>query len=175
MRLPDIVGVKLTGKRQPGITATDIVLAITEFLRKEITDAQFVLLGEYHGSRRISELTRAIVPIAHAAGCRTLALEVGPITAEVLTESLFLLMMGMAAGNFLSFLSLTALADTGIDLSAFAAGVEYAGMPRIIYPAVKPYNAIVANLVVLVLGLIVSLYPALKAARFTPVKAMAQH
>ncbi|WP_417702730.1 Fe/S-dependent 2-methylisocitrate dehydratase AcnD [Pseudomonas sp.] len=35
MRLPDIVGVELTGKRQPGITATDIVLAITEFLRKE--------------------------------------------------------------------------------------------------------------------------------------------
>ncbi|MDP2560782.1 Fe/S-dependent 2-methylisocitrate dehydratase AcnD [Psychrobium sp. 1_MG-2023] len=35
MRLPDIVGVKLTGKRQPGITATDIVLAITEFLRQE--------------------------------------------------------------------------------------------------------------------------------------------
>ncbi|MDR5815393.1 Fe/S-dependent 2-methylisocitrate dehydratase AcnD [Caballeronia sp. LZ033] len=35
MRLPDIVGVELTGKRQPGITATDIVLALTEFLRKE--------------------------------------------------------------------------------------------------------------------------------------------
>ena len=35
MRLPDIVGVKLTGKRQAGITATDIVLAITEFLRNE--------------------------------------------------------------------------------------------------------------------------------------------
>ncbi len=35
MRLPDIVGVKLTGKRNPGITATDIVLAITEFLRNQ--------------------------------------------------------------------------------------------------------------------------------------------
>ena len=35
MRLPDIVGVELVGKRQPGITATDIVLAITEFLRSE--------------------------------------------------------------------------------------------------------------------------------------------
>ncbi|MBO2648057.1 Fe/S-dependent 2-methylisocitrate dehydratase AcnD [Shewanella algae] len=35
MRLPDIVGVKLTGKAAPGITATDIVLALTEFLRKE--------------------------------------------------------------------------------------------------------------------------------------------
>ena len=34
MRLPDIVGVELTGKPQPGITATDVVLALTEFLRK---------------------------------------------------------------------------------------------------------------------------------------------
>ena len=35
MRLPDIIGVELTGKPQPGITATDIVLALTEFLRKQ--------------------------------------------------------------------------------------------------------------------------------------------
>jgi len=34
MRLPDIVGVRLSGQRQPGITATDIVLALTEFLRE---------------------------------------------------------------------------------------------------------------------------------------------
>ncbi|GAB7530021.1 Fe/S-dependent 2-methylisocitrate dehydratase AcnD [Pseudomonas sp. 3A(2025)] len=35
MRLPDIIGVELTGCRQPGITATDVVLALTEFLRKQ--------------------------------------------------------------------------------------------------------------------------------------------
>lgn len=35
MRLPDIIGVHLTGRPQPGITATDIVLALTEFLRRE--------------------------------------------------------------------------------------------------------------------------------------------
>ncbi len=35
MRLPDIVGVQLQGKPQPGITATDIVLALTEFLRQQ--------------------------------------------------------------------------------------------------------------------------------------------
>jgi iron-sulfur-dependent 2-methylisocitrate dehydratase len=35
MRLPDIIGVELYGRRQPGITATDIVLAITEFLRAQ--------------------------------------------------------------------------------------------------------------------------------------------
>ncbi len=47
MRLPDIVGVKLTGKRQPGITATDIVLALTEFLRQErVVSAYLEFFGE---------------------------------------------------------------------------------------------------------------------------------
>ena len=35
MRMPEIVGVRLTGRRQGGITATDIVLALTEFLRQK--------------------------------------------------------------------------------------------------------------------------------------------
>ncbi|MET3998786.1 Fe/S-dependent 2-methylisocitrate dehydratase AcnD [Marinobacterium sp. MBR-109] len=47
MRLPDIVGVKLVGKRQPGITATDIVLALTEFLRQErVVGAYLEFFGE---------------------------------------------------------------------------------------------------------------------------------
>jgi 2-methylcitrate dehydratase (2-methyl-trans-aconitate forming) len=47
MRLPDIVGVELTGKPQPGITATDIVLAITEYLRKEkVVGAYIEFFGE---------------------------------------------------------------------------------------------------------------------------------
>ena len=46
MRLPDIIGVELTGKRQPGITATDIVLALTEFLRKERVVSSYL---EFYG------------------------------------------------------------------------------------------------------------------------------
>ncbi|MCF2910651.1 MULTISPECIES: Fe/S-dependent 2-methylisocitrate dehydratase AcnD [Pseudoalteromonas] len=47
MRLPDIVGVELVGKRQPGITATDIVLAITEFLRQErVVSSYLEFFGE---------------------------------------------------------------------------------------------------------------------------------
>ena len=47
MRLPDIIGVELTGKRQPGITATDIVLALTEFLRNEkVVSAYLEFFGE---------------------------------------------------------------------------------------------------------------------------------
>jgi aconitate hydratase len=47
MRLPDIVGVELSGKPQPGITATDTVLALTEFLRKEkVVSAYLEFYGE---------------------------------------------------------------------------------------------------------------------------------
>ncbi|MBC2657128.1 Fe/S-dependent 2-methylisocitrate dehydratase AcnD [Pseudomonas sp. MSSRFD41] len=56
MRLPDIVGVKLTGKRQPGITATDIVLALTEFLRKEkVVGAYVEFFGEGADSLSIGD------------------------------------------------------------------------------------------------------------------------
>ncbi len=47
MRLPDIIGVELTGKRQPGITSTDIVLALTEFLRNEkVVSSYLEFFGE---------------------------------------------------------------------------------------------------------------------------------
>jgi iron-sulfur-dependent 2-methylisocitrate dehydratase len=47
MRLPEIVGVELVGRRQPGITATDIVLALTEFLRQSKVVGSYL---EFHGA-----------------------------------------------------------------------------------------------------------------------------
>ena len=56
MRLPDIVGVHLKGKRQAGITATDIVLALTEFLRKErVVGAYVEFFGEGADSLSIGD------------------------------------------------------------------------------------------------------------------------
>jgi 2-methylcitrate dehydratase (2-methyl-trans-aconitate forming) len=46
LRLPEIVGVELTGRPQPGITATDIVLALTEFLRQAKVVGAWL---EFHG------------------------------------------------------------------------------------------------------------------------------
>jgi len=47
MRLPDIIGVELTGKPQAGITSTDIVLALTEFLRAEkVVSSYLEFFGE---------------------------------------------------------------------------------------------------------------------------------
>jgi ABC-type lipoprotein release transport system permease subunit len=95
------------------------------------------------------------------------------ILREVLTESMLLLICGVAVGDMVGLLSIYGLSGRGIDLSALAAGAEYAGMTRVIYPAFDVADFLVANLVVMLLGLLVSLYPAAKAARFTPVKALA--
>ena len=56
MRLPDIIGVRLVGKRQPGITATDIVLAITEFLREQkVVSSYLEFYGEGAASLTIGD------------------------------------------------------------------------------------------------------------------------
>ncbi|WP_237056102.1 Fe/S-dependent 2-methylisocitrate dehydratase AcnD [Microbulbifer sediminum] len=60
MRLPDIVGVELTGKLQPGITGTDMVLALTEFLRRErVVGAYLEFFGE--GASSLSLGDRATI------------------------------------------------------------------------------------------------------------------
>ncbi|MCL5929794.1 MAG: aconitase family protein, partial [Candidatus Thermoplasmatota archaeon] len=51
--VPEVVGVKLKGKPHEGVTATDIVLSITEFLRKSNVVGKFV---EFYGDG-ISHLT----------------------------------------------------------------------------------------------------------------------
>jgi len=60
MRLPDIIGVELTGQAQPGIQATDIVLALTEFLRKQkVVSSYLEFFGE--GARSLSLGDRATI------------------------------------------------------------------------------------------------------------------
>ncbi|SDL81239.1 aconitate hydratase [Franzmannia pantelleriensis] len=60
MRLPDIVGVELTGTLQPGVTGTDMVLAITEFLRRErVVGAYLEFFGE--GAEALSIGDRATI------------------------------------------------------------------------------------------------------------------
>ncbi|MBX7174905.1 MAG: hypothetical protein K1X72_28270 [Pyrinomonadaceae bacterium] len=57
-----------------------------KFLTDEMKQSQYVLIGEYHFSFQISKFTKAVIPVYHEAGCRTFGLEIGPTTAEILTE-----------------------------------------------------------------------------------------
>ncbi|EPJ49394.1 MAG: aconitate hydratase [Osedax symbiont Rs1] len=47
MRMPEIIGVELSGAPQPGITATDIVLTLTKFLREQKVVSSYL---EFYGA-----------------------------------------------------------------------------------------------------------------------------
>jgi ABC-type lipoprotein release transport system permease subunit len=96
---------------------------------------------------------------------KALGMRPGRIVKGILIEAFFILVIGTAAGNLLGLASCWALSFNGIDLSALAKGVEYAGMSRVIVPVVQAVDLVNANLVVLLLGLTVCLFPAIKAAR----------
>ncbi|MCK9275180.1 MAG: ABC transporter permease [Syntrophales bacterium] len=103
---------------------------------------------------------------------RALGMKPSFVVAEVSAESFFLLFIGTVAGNLLGAASVAALSQRGIDLSAFAKGIEFAGMSRIIFPVLELGDILTADAAVLVLGMAVGLYPAIRAARFSPVEAM---
>jgi aconitate hydratase len=84
MRLPDIVGVELTGRRQPGITATDIVLTLTEFLRKEkVVGAYLEFYGEGASSLTLGDRA-TISNMAPEYGATAAMFAIDPQTIEYL-------------------------------------------------------------------------------------------
>jgi aconitate hydratase len=72
MLIPRIVGFKLTGEIQPGVTATDVVLTATEMLRKHGVVGKFV---EFYGAG-VAE-----VPLAHRATLGNMSPEFGSTAA----------------------------------------------------------------------------------------------
>lgn len=103
---------------------------------------------------------------------RALGMRSSLVIRMVMSETLLLLLVGAVIANGLAFALIHVMAQSGIDLSIFSQGTEMWGIERIIIPVVAAWDVYTANGVVLVLGLLVGLYPAFKAARFTPVETM---
>jgi ABC-type lipoprotein release transport system permease subunit len=96
------------------------------------------------------------------------------ILAQVLVESLILLVVSLLVGNALALGSVVAL-HGGIDLSAFAQGLELVGVSPVIYPKLALADIAAANVIVIVLGTLASLYPAWRASRYVPIEALTRN
>jgi iron-sulfur-dependent 2-methylisocitrate dehydratase len=84
LRLPDIIGVELIGRRQPGITATDLVLTLTEFLRKErVVGAWLEFYGEGASSLTLGDRA-TISNMAPEYGATAAMFSIDPQTIEYL-------------------------------------------------------------------------------------------
>jgi ABC-type lipoprotein release transport system permease subunit len=104
---------------------------------------------------------------------QALGMKPATILYQVLLESLMLLLLGLVVGNLLAFASVAALRD-GWDLSVVAEGMEMFGAAAVLYPALATRDLVMANIVVIALGIATSLLPAWRASRYRPVEAIAR-
>ena len=95
------------------------------------------------------------------------------ILYQFMLESFFLLVIGLAAGNIISIASIKPL-ESGIDLSVVAKGMAMMGAGSTLYPALYISDIVLANVVVIILGLLTSVLPAWRASRYDPVVALAK-
>ena len=93
------------------------------------------------------------------------------ILGQVMCEAFFLLLIGLAIGNLLSLLTLQIYSD-GIDVSGLAKGAQMIGLSNVIPLDSQFGDVVVANALVIGLGLLASFYPAWRAARYVPVEAI---
>ncbi len=100
-----------------------------------------------------------------------LGMRPGLILYQILIESFFLLSIGLLIGNALAIGTIIPLQD-GIDISVVAKGMEMMGSSSILYPALKFNDILLANVIVIMLGLLTSILPAWHAASFDPVEAL---
>ena len=103
---------------------------------------------------------------------RAIGMRSSRIVRLVMFEILLLLLFGSLVANGFALFLINVVLRSGIDLSVFTEGTEMWGMSRIIVPALSAWDMYAANGVVIVLGLLVGLYPAVRAGRFTPVETM---
>jgi ABC-type lipoprotein release transport system permease subunit len=94
------------------------------------------------------------------------------IVGQILIETIIILMIGVAIGNLAGWLTTDIILVNGIDLSAFAQGTEQFNMASTMYLTLRANDLLTINILVITLGLLASLYPAVKAARYIPVEAI---
>lgn len=93
----------------------------------------------------------------------------------IMFETLFLTMVGVPAGLFLSWVAVTWAGNAGIDLSAFSQGLEMYGMSAMVHPELSAaYYGNIA-LLMIVATLLAAIYPSIKALKLNPVQALRKH
>ena len=93
------------------------------------------------------------------------------ILGQVIAESLLLLGIGLLIGDILAWATVQPLRG-GIDLSVVSDGMEMMGVGNVLTPSLRASDVVLATVVVLVLGIFASLFPAVCASRYHPAEAL---
>ena len=102
---------------------------------------------------------------------QALGMRPGLIVCQILLESLMLLLIGLGIGNGLALITIKPI-ESGLDISAVAEGMAMMGASSVLYPKLTVADLLLANSVVIVLGILTSILPAWRAARLDPIRAL---
>ena len=93
------------------------------------------------------------------------------ILYQILMESTLLLLIGLGLGNALALATVKPL-ESGLDISVVAEGMAMMGASSMLYPKLTSSDLLLANSVVILLGVLTSILPAWRAAQLDPVRAL---
>ena len=102
---------------------------------------------------------------------QALGMRPGMIVYQIMLESLLLLLIGLSIGNLLAVATVKPL-ESGLDISAVAEGMAMMGASSMLYPTLTLHDMILANSVVIILGILTSILPAWRASQLDPIRAI---
>lgn len=94
------------------------------------------------------------------------------VFALIVWETLFLSLIGAAAGLGLGYAAVAFTAKNGIDLSQLSDVMRELGFSEFIYPSVDPFFLVLVPLMVVATALLAAVYPAIRALKLNPAEAV---
>jgi len=94
------------------------------------------------------------------------------VFSMIMLESVFLSLIGAVAGMILSYIIISITGNTGINLAQSAEGFEALGYSSVVYPKIGAGFFVIVTILIIITGILSSIYPAMKALKLNPVEAI---
>jgi ABC-type lipoprotein release transport system permease subunit len=94
------------------------------------------------------------------------------VFSMIMLESVFLSLIGAVIGMIVSYILIQITSNTGINLAQAAEGFEALGYSAIVYPKISAGFFGIVTILIIITGILSSIYPAMKALKLNPVEAI---